>query len=187
MNVIQIVLVVILGILSLVFVGLLSLRFRGRNLSFRHPRRKQIQKVMDILCGLDDDRDQWNELKIYFHSEKGVDYRKINALLHYAINANNSSTQNTIEKARRLILLHQDCLVFGDNQITDIIEKFRAILSHQNNDKLKEVGYDLIRQISRHYNALEVEKKYDEIINWIFRAIEIVGFVLAIISVGGSK
>lgn len=176
----QIILVCLLAVLGIAFVIVLFVRFNENSSITAMHLTKKTSKVIDIFNCYDSFEDQWMHIWPLFFKDGEVNYQKIESSLNYIINKDELSDIH--DKAIAILREKVAFSVFGDNEITEAIDEFRTSLNVCGQQVVKESGNKLIKKIQKYCKNNRNSKKYDLIIQWIFNAIEIVGLILAIVT-----
>jgi len=180
MNELQITLICILIILGLAFFIVIFARFNENGKFHFAPSQKKIQSLVGVLQKKETTDEHWNEIWPLYYKNGRVNYTKVEIGLSYIIN--NSKYVDIHEQAMCLLRERVSISVFGDDEITEALEAFKKEVNLCGNQSIKEAGNILIKKFQRFCRRNANNKKYDLIIQWIFNAIEIVGFILAIIT-----
>lgn len=180
MNELQITLMCILAVLGIAFFVVLFARFNENVKPHLTPSRKKLKYVVNVLELDVSSEEHWNRIWPTYYKNGIINYTKIEAILVYIIN--NDAYCSVRDHAINLIRERVSISVFGDNEITEAIELFKKEVTLCGNQGIKDAGNALIKKVRFFCKKNIDSKKYDLIIQWIFNAIEIVSFILAIIT-----
>lgn len=180
MNELQITLICILGILGIAFFIVIFMRINESIKTGNIVHKKKVKSVMEILEKDLSTQDQWDNIWPLFYKNGQIDYSKIDATLTYVIN--HKCDDRLKKNATQLLKERIAITVFGDDEMTDAIEAFNNTINQCGNQEIKDAGHILIKQVQRFCRQNVNNNKYDLIIQWIFNAIEVVGLILAIIT-----
>lgn len=180
MNELQITLICVLAILGIAFFIVLFVRFNENAKPRFAPSKKKLNYVIDVLNTTASPEEHWNRIWPMYYKNGEINYTKVESALSYIINSDKyCSVRN---QAMCLLRERVAVSVFGDDEITEAIELFKKEVNVCGNQGIKDAGNALIKKVQRFCRKNTDNKKYDLIIQWIFNAIEIVGFILAIIT-----
>ena len=180
MKELQITLICLLAALGIAFVVMLFVKFNENPLFRIKPSKKRIEKIVDILKQNDLPSVQWNNIWPIFYKNGEINFERIEIVFLHIIN--DSQYGSVHDRAIVLFQEYVSVAVYGDTEITEAIFEFRDTLKQCGHQKVKESGNILIDKVQRYCKSNRNHSKYDIIIQWIFNAIEIVGFILAIIT-----
>lgn len=180
MNELQIALICVLCVLGLVFIFLIIVKFRDNPISISKPSLQKIEGVIQALENNHTINEQWDNIWPLFYKNGEIKYEKIETTITYIINdAKYASVQS---KAINLLKNKVSIAVYGDNEISNAILEFRETLNMCGHQEVKESGNILIDRFQKYCKSNKKNSKYDGVIQWIFNAIEIVGLILAIVT-----
>lgn len=180
MNELQITLICLLAVLGVAFIIVLFARFNESVKPHFAPSRKNLKYVIDVLHLNISSKEHWDRIWPMFYKNGEINYTKIENILSYIIN--NDTYCSVRDPAMCLLRERVSISIFGDDEITEAIELFKKEVNLCGNQGIKDAGNTLIKKVQRFCRKNIDNKKYDLIIQWIFNAIEIVGFILAIIT-----
>lgn len=180
MNEIQTTLICLLAILGIAFVIVLFARFNENAKTRVVPSKKKLKYVVDVLQQEISPEEHWDRIWPMYYKNGEINYTKIESVLSFLINNDKYSAVRS--QAMSLLRNRVYVSVFGDNEITEAIEIFRKEVNLCGDQSVKDAGNTLIKKVQHFCRKNSDNRKYDLIIQWIFNAIEIVGFVLAIIT-----
>ena len=180
MNELQITLICLLAILGIAFFVVLFARFNETVKTRVVPSKKKLKYVIDVLQQKLSSEEHWNRIWPIYYKNGEINYTKIEYVLSFLIN--NDKYSFVRSQAMSLLRDRVSVSVFGDDEITEAIELFKKEVNLCGNQSVKDAGNTLIKKVQRFCRKNSDNRKYDLIIQWIFNAIEIVGFILAIIT-----
>ena len=183
MNELQITLICLLGVLGVAFIVLLLFKFTDRPLIRIKQSKNKINKIVDILTEYDDMHMQWEAIWPLYYKNSQIQYDKIGDALQLIINSDGGEYVHIQDRAVQLLKNKvADVVVYGDNEISHAISCFREEVNTCGHQKLKQSGNDLIETVKKYCKNNRKNSRYDIVIQWIFNAIEIVGFIFAIVT-----
>lgn len=180
MNALQIVLVCLLVILGIAFTIVLYIKFNESTTKKLFVNNKTKRQVENALVSYEDIETIWNHIWTFYYNHGIIKYNKIDAVLTRIIN----ETQNEEVRLKAIYILREKVHshLYLDDSIAEAIDDFQKLINSSSHYDLKEAGNNLIKEVQRTCQKTQNSQKYDTIIQWLFNAIEIVGLVLAIIT-----
>lgn len=180
MSALQITLICILAILGISFLIVIYIKFHETTASNLYINKKKKEQVVQILNTYDDQDELWDHIWPLYYKSGHIKYFRIDSVLSKIINESGDSKirSNAIIVLREKVSLY----MFEDDNVADAINEFRRTLNICGHNEVKEAGNKLIKEVQVVCQKDLNSEKYDTIIQWLFNAIEVIGFILAIIT-----
>lgn len=180
MNGLQIALICILALLGISFIIMIYVKFHETSASSIYINKKKKEQVEQVLENYDDVDDLWDHIWPLYYKAGHIKYFRIDSTLSKIVNESNNSKirNNAIIILREKVSLY----MFEDDNVADAIIDFRRTINICGQNEVKEAGNKLIKEVQVVCQKDMNSQKYDTIIQWIFNAIEVVGFILAIVT-----